>query len=161
MMPLAAAAAEFLSHKRIAIAGVSASGPNAANIIYRRMREDGYQVFAVNPHADYVEGDVSYHSIGEIPGGVDGVVVGTTPVAARTVAQECIELKVPRVWFHRSIGHGSYSGPAVDACEHAGISVIAGACPMMFLQHPDSGHRCLKWFFSMTGKLPRECTYHA
>lgn len=68
MMPLAAAAAEFLSHKRIAIAGVSASGANAANVIYRRVREDGYQVFAVNPHADHVEGDVSYHLIGEIPG---------------------------------------------------------------------------------------------
>jgi len=159
MIPLARAAAEFLSHQRIAIAGVSASGPNSANVIYRRMREDGYQVFAVNPNADYVEGDPSYHSIAEIPGGVDGVVVGTSPGVARAVAQECIELKVPRVWFHRSIGRGSYSGPAVDACESAGISVIAGACPMMFLEHTDNGHRCLKWFFTLTGKLPRECSY--
>ncbi len=161
MIPLAAAATEFLSQKRIAIAGVSASGPNSANVIYRRMRDDGYQVFAVNPNADYVEGDVSYHSIAEIPGGVDGVVVGTSPAHARAVAQECIDLRVPRVWFHRAVGTGSYSGPAVEACEHAGLRVIAGACPMMFLEPTDTGHRCLKWFYNMTGKLPRECSYQA
>ena len=47
------------------------------------LRERGYEVFAVNPNADEVEGDRCYHPLSEIPGGVDGVVIGTRPERAR------------------------------------------------------------------------------
>jgi hypothetical protein len=50
--------------------------------VYRRLRERGYEVFAVNPKADEVEGDRSYHDLRSIPGGVDAVVIGTRPETA-------------------------------------------------------------------------------
>ena len=37
---------DFLSQKRIAIAGVSRSKPGAASLIYRKFKDLGYQVFA-------------------------------------------------------------------------------------------------------------------
>ena len=159
MVPLAQAAAEFLTHRRIAVAGVSASKPNAANGIYRRLRKDGYRVYAVNPHADIVEGDACYHSISDLEDNVDGVVVGTHPDDAVEVARACIAAGIPRIWFHRSFGAGRLAGDAVRLCEEAGMSVIAGACPMMFLDPVDPGHKCIKWVFTKTGKLPRECAY--
>ncbi len=68
------AAAEFLANKRIAVTGVSRNpkGGHGSNIVYQRLRQRGYQVFAVNPNADTVEGDRCYHDLGSIPGGVDG-----------------------------------------------------------------------------------------
>jgi predicted CoA-binding protein len=52
------AASEFLAHRRIAVTGVSRSPANhGGNVVYNRLRERGYQVFAVNPNADEVEGD--------------------------------------------------------------------------------------------------------
>jgi predicted CoA-binding protein len=154
MSNLAAAAAEFLAQRRIAVAGVSRDQPNAANVIYRRLRTDGYDVFAVNPAADVVEGDRCYHSLAEIEGGVDAVVVGTHPDVSLAVVEACAAAGVPRVWLHRGIGEGSVSAEAVRYCEKHDIAVIAGACPMMFLEHADLGHRCIGWVLGKLGRLP-------
>ncbi|MGD2070220.1 MAG: CoA-binding protein [Gemmatimonadota bacterium] len=154
MDELRAAAEDFLSQRRIAVVGVSREGDSAANPVYRRLREKGYEVFPVNPHADEVEGDPCLPSVGEIPGGVDGVVVATHPAVSADVARECVAAGVPRVWFHRSFGTGSVSDEAVAVCEQAGLRVMAGACPMMFLEPVDFGHRCMRWILDKTGKLP-------
>jgi uncharacterized protein len=154
MTELKRAALEFLSHRRLAVAGVARDGANPANLIYRRLRRDGYEVFPVNPSASEVEGDVCYASVSGIPGGADGVVIATPPGATAGVVEECAAAGIPRVWIHRSFGTGSVSGEAVAACERHGIEVIAGACPMMFLDPVDVGHRCMRWLLGATGKLP-------
>jgi predicted CoA-binding protein len=60
MTTLRDAVDEFLAQKRLAVAGASRSGSEAANMVYRKLRGAGYQVFAVNPNATEVEGDTSY-----------------------------------------------------------------------------------------------------
>lgn len=146
----------FLACERVAVAGVSRTDVNeAANLIYRKLRDGGYAVFAVNPHADTVEGDDCYPSLAAIPDGVDAVVVGTHPDVTTEVARECVELGIRHVWMHRSFGQGSVSQEAVDLCRENGIRVIPGGCPMMFLAPVDFGHRCMRWFLGLTGKLPR------
>ena len=84
------AAAQFLSNKRVAVTGVS-SNPrgHGSNVVYQRLRERGFEVFAVNPNADEVEGDQCYHDLRSIPGGVDAVVIGTRPETAETTMREC------------------------------------------------------------------------
>jgi hypothetical protein len=72
MTTLAVKAASFLAQSRIAVAGVSRTRQDAANLIYRRLKARGYQVFPVNPHASEVEGDPCYPSPATIPGGVSG-----------------------------------------------------------------------------------------
>ncbi len=74
------AAADFLENKRIAITGVSREPQgHGSNTVYQRLRSRGYEVFAVNPNADEVEGDTCYHDLKSIPDGVDAVVIGTRP----------------------------------------------------------------------------------
>ncbi|MBI4260837.1 MAG: CoA-binding protein [Actinobacteria bacterium] len=69
------AASEFLAKRRIAVTGVSRNPKgHGANLVYRRLRERGYDVFAVNPSAGEVEGDPCFPDLGSIPGGVDAVV---------------------------------------------------------------------------------------
>lgn len=148
------AAKDFLSQRRIAVAGVSRSGRKAANLIYRKLRGAGYEVFPVNPRADQVEGDPCYPDLGSIPGGVDGVVISTKPESARVLVQECCRLGIPRVWMHRSLGEGSVSEEGVRLAREKGIRIIAGGCPMMFCEPVDFGHRCLRWFLGWSGRLP-------
>ncbi len=52
MSPLNEAVEDFLTHKRIAVAGVSRSESEASNLIYRKLRDAGSEVFAFNPNAD-------------------------------------------------------------------------------------------------------------
>ena len=53
---------------------------------------------------------------------------------------------VRRVWMHQSIGKqgSSVSPAAVEYCRQHKISVIAGACPMMFGPEADFGHTCMR-----------------
>jgi predicted CoA-binding protein len=155
MTKLKDAAEEFLAQDRIAVAGVSRDAKQPANLIYRRLRDTGHQVFPVNPNAETVEGDGCFPSVGAITGGVDGVVVVTTPEAAEQVVLDCAAAGVPRVWLHRGIGPGSSSDAAVALGHKHGISVIPGGCPNMFGATSDPGHRCLLAMLRMTGKVPR------
>lgn len=146
---------DFLAQERIAVVGVSRDKAQPANLIYRTLRKADHQVFAVNPNAEEVEGDVCYHALSSIPGGVGGVLIATTPEVTDAVVRDCAEQGVTRVWMHRSFGKGSVSEGAVAFCRERGIAVIAGACPMMFLPGADIGHRCMRWMLKLTGGLPR------
>ena len=145
---------EFLAQKRIAVAGVSRRSGEAGNLIYRKLRDTGHEVFATNPRTEEVEGDTCYPDLESIPGGVDAVVIATPPAASEEVVRQCSALGISRVWMHRSFGQGSVSEPAVDYCREHGISVVPGACPMMFCQPVDFGHKCMRWCLGLMGKLP-------
>lgn len=149
------AAKNFLALKRIAVAGVSRTPGNAANLIYRTLRSNRYQVFAVNPNADSVEGDPSYADLKSIPEKPEGVVIVTKPEVTDEIVRECAELGIRNVWMHNGMGT-SVSENAVAFCRENGISVIPGGCPMMFLSNADFGHRMMRWFQNLTGKLPKE-----
>lgn len=152
---VARAAEDFLSQKRIAVAGVSRDpAAHGGNVVYRRLRERGYEVFAVNPNAEQVEGDACYHDLASIPGGVDAVVIATNPRATPSVVEDCRSLGIRQVWMHRSFGEGSVDPAAVRAGRDAGMTVIAGGCPLMFEPTDDTAHRCIGWIVSHTGSRP-------
>ena len=83
MQKIKEAAAEFLASKRVAVTGVSRHPKDhGSNVVYKRLRDRGYDVFAVNPNADEVEGDRCHHDLRSIPGGVEAVVIATKPETA-------------------------------------------------------------------------------
>ena len=148
---------DFLAHKRIAVAGVSRHNSDhpVGNLIYQRLKKTGHDVFPVNPHMQTFEGDRCYPNLQSIPGGVDGVVIITRPEITERIVHDCTDAGVPRVWMHQSVGKGSsVSAQAVDYCRQHEISVIAGACPMMFGAGADLGHTCMRWILKLTGGLP-------
>ncbi len=149
------AAAEFLAHKRVAVTGVSRTADgHGGNVVYQRFRERGYQVFAVNPNADEVEGDRCYHDLSSIPGGVEAVVIGTRPEYAEATMRECVALQ--HVWMHRAFGSGSVSRPAAEYGRQHGISVIDGGCPCMFDPTADPGHKAMRFVCTLAGTVPRQ-----
>lgn len=157
MTTIKEAAAEFLSQKRVAVTGVSRNPEtHSSNVVYKRMRDRGYQVFAVNPNAQEVEGDVAYHDLASIPGGVDAVVIGTRPEIADETMRECAELGIGHVWMHRGPGAGSVSTTATEYGRRHGIKVIDGGCPCMFGPTADLGHKVMRVIFELNGNVPKE-----
>ena len=149
--------ADFLAQRRIAVAGVSRnkSSHPVGNLIYQRLKKSGHDVFPVNPNMQMFEGDRCYPDVKSIPGGVDGVVIVTRPEVTESIVHQCSDAGVRRVWMHQSIGKGSSVSPeAVEYCRKHDISVIAGACPMMYGPAVDFGHTCIKWFLRLTRGLP-------
>jgi len=148
---------DFLAQKRIAIAGVSRDNSHhpVGNLIYRRLKGTGHDVFPVNPHMQSFEGAPCYRDVQSIPGGVDGVVIITRPETTTQIVRDCATAGVRRVWMHQSVASSSSVSPAaVEYCRQHDISVIAGACPMMFGPGVDFGHTCIRWFLKLRGGLP-------
>jgi predicted CoA-binding protein len=143
--------AEFLEQPRIAVAGVSRDANQPANAIFRRLRLAGHTVHAVNPAASTVEGVVSHADLRAIGSPVDGLVIAAPPDAAVGLVQQCAELGIGRVWFHRSFGQGSVSDAAVALCRARGITCIAGGCPLMYCEPVDWAHRCMRWLLRWPG----------
>jgi uncharacterized protein len=146
--------AEFLRGKRIAVAGVSRESGLAANAVYRKLRDAGYEAFPINPNAPEVEGARCYPNLGSIPGPIDGVVVATHPDVAIDLVRQSSERGVKHVWFHRSFGEGSVSEAAVRECALRGIQCIVGGCPLMYCEPIDFGHRCMRWVLRWQARVP-------
>src|SRR5262245_25164309 len=146
---------DFLAQRRIAVAGVSRDSGQAANLIFRKLRDSGHEVFPINPRAKEVEGAACYPDLRSAPAPIDGVVILTRPEDALEVVHECAEVGVPRVWMHRGIGVGSVSEAAVAYCRERGIKVIAGGCPMMYCAPVDVAHRCMRWVLGVMGRVPK------
>jgi predicted CoA-binding protein len=148
---------DFLAQKRIAVAGVSRDKSHhpVGNLVYHRLKKSGHDVFAVNPNMQTFEDGRCYPDLQSIPGGVDGVVIVTRPETTQRIVRDCHEAGVPRVWMHQSIGKATSVSPeAVEYCREHGISVIGGACPMMYGAGVDFGHTCMRWMLGFTGGLP-------
>ena len=156
MQKIKQAASEFLANKRIAVTGVSRNAKDhGSNVVYKRLRERGYEVYAVNPNADEVEGDLAYRDLRSIPRGVDAVVIGTRPETAEATMHECADLGIKHVWMHRGPGAGSVSPAAAEYGREHGIAVIDGGCPCMFGPTADFGHKAMRVVLSLSGNVPR------
>jgi predicted CoA-binding protein len=155
-MKIKDAAAEFLACRRIAVTGVSREpADHGSNVVYKRLRERGYDVFAVNPNAEEVEGDKCYPDLASVPGGVEAVVIATRPEAGLQTMRECADLSIGHVWMHRGPGPGSVSEEAAEYGREQGIQVIDGGCPCMFGPTADAGHKAMCIVLKLSGNVPR------
>ncbi len=155
MQSVKEAASTFLANKRVAVTGVSRTPEtHGSNTVYRRLRERGYEVFAVNPNAQEVEGDRCYQDLKSIPGGVEAVVIGTRPEIAEDTMRECAELGIKHVWMHWGGGASSVSGTATEYGRRHGITVIDGGCPLMFGPTANFGHKVMR--VVLAGRVPKQ-----
>ena len=150
-------ATEFLAHKRVAVTGVSRQPANhGSNVVYKRLRERGFEVFPVNPNADEVEGDRCFADLKSVPVDLEWVVIGTRPETAEDTMRECVDLGISRVWMHRSFGEGSVSDAASAFGREHGVQVIDGGCPCMYDPVADPAHKVMRTMLQLTRKLPRQ-----
>ena len=91
-----------------------------------------------------------------MPEKVEGVVIGTKPDITEQLVEDCATLGIKNVWIHSTFGDGSYSEEAITKGKELGLNIIPRGCPMMFCEPVDIAHKCFRWFFGVTGKLPKE-----
>jgi predicted CoA-binding protein len=149
---------DFLAQKAIAVVGVSDKRETGCNLGYRKFKEAGYTVSAVNPRLSTYDGAPCYPDLKSIPNKPDAVFILANPKVTEQVVRECIELGIKRVWMHcllgtkpgLAAGMTSVSQDAVRLCHENGITVIPGACPNQFL-NPDFGHALMRVMFGAIG----------
>jgi predicted CoA-binding protein len=151
---------DFLVLKKIAVVGVSDKRDTGCNLNYKKFKEAGYKVYAVNPHISSYEGQPCYPDLKSIPEKPDGVFILASPKVTEQIVQQCVELGIKHIWMHCLMGTKpglakgitSVSPQAVEMCKANGITVIPGSCPNQFLK-PDFGHAVMRGMFRTFGFL--------
>ena len=151
---------DFLAQKKIAVVGVSDRRETGCNEAYRRFKDAGYQVYAVNPRISTFKGGPSYPDLKAIPEKPDAVFILASPKTTEQIVQQCVELGIKHVWMHCLMGTkpglqegaSSVSQAAVETCKANGIAVIPGSCPNQFLK-PDLGHKMMRGLWGLMGFL--------
>ncbi len=118
---------EFLACKRIAVVGVSRDPAKSGYQVYSDLKRKGYEVYAVNPHCDRVNGEPCYPNLTSLPLKVEGVSLVVPPETARGVVEECLRLGISRLWFQP----GAESTELLAYCQANHLRVVYGQCVMI------------------------------
>jgi predicted CoA-binding protein len=142
---------DFISQRQLAIAGASRDPKKFGSIVYHDLKSKGYQVYAVNPNAETIDGDPSYPNLAALPVPVAGVICLTKPGVTEEIVRQAAAAGIKQVWLQQ----GSESQAAVDFCRQNGIAVISHECIMMF--QPDAAwfHRAHRFVRDVFGGGPK------
>lgn len=151
---------DFLAQKKIAVVGVSDKRETGCNLAYKKFKENGYQVYGVNPRISTYDGTPCYPDLKSIPETPDAIFILTSPKVTEQIVQQCVDLGIKHVWMHCMMGTRpglaasmtSVSQSAVETCKANGIAVIPGSCPNQFLK-PDFGHGLMRVMWRTFGFL--------
>ncbi|MEW5938675.1 MAG: CoA-binding protein [Chloroflexota bacterium] len=149
---------DFLAQMKIAVVGVSDQRETGCNLAYKKFKDNGYQVFAINPRMSTYDGAPCYPDLKSVPERPEAVFILANPKVTDQIVQQCADLGVKHVWMHcmmgtkpgLAAGMTSVSREAVETCRRNGIAVIPGACPNQFLK-PDFGHAMMRGMWRLFG----------
>jgi len=139
--------------------GVSRDPNDFSVKLFTELCGRGYDMVPVNPRAQQLLGRRCFARVEEIEPPVSAVLLMTTPDVTDAVIGDCADAGVGYVWMYRAGGphsanQGAVSPNAIDFCRAAGIEVVPGECPYMFL--PGAGiHRLHGLIRQIVGTYPR------
>ncbi|HET7087514.1 MAG TPA: CoA-binding protein, partial [Anaerolineae bacterium] len=90
---------DFVHCQTIAVVGASRTGKKFGNMAYRDLKKRGYDVLAVHPTAQTLEGDTCYASLRDLPRTPDGVIVSLPPNKVTPVLRDAADLGIRNVWL--------------------------------------------------------------
>ena len=125
---------EILNSRRFAVVGASRDQSKYGYMVYRTLKEAGYEVYPVNPNADSIDGDIAYPLIDNVPVKLDCIVTVVPPEVTYEIVRRAGHLRIPTMWLQP----GSESVPAILEMEAQGIQgVHSGPCIMVAVRtHP-------------------------
>jgi uncharacterized protein len=124
---------DFLTHKRIAMIGVSRDAKSFTRNVTALFKSKGYEVVPVNPNTKEIEGQPCFAHVQDVQPQVDTALVLTAPPDSEQVVRECARAGVKRVWLYGPGSAKAANASAVSFCREHGIDVIPGECPFMFI----------------------------
>ena len=155
MQDIKEAASAFLANKRVAVTGVSRTPKShGSNTVYRRLRDRGYEVFAVEPERRRGRGGSllpgSEVDPGRCRGGRDRNAAGDRRGHDARVRRARHRARLDASGPER----GQRLAGRHDYGRQHGITVIDGGCPLMFGPTADFGHKVMRLVYA--GHVPKQ-----
>jgi len=117
--------AAFLAGDGFAVVGASRDRAKYGNKVLRSYLQAGRHVYAVNPRAREVEGQVSYPDLAALPEKVHGASIITPPAVTEQIVEQAAAAGIRHLWMQP----GAESPAAIERAAELGLSLIhSGPC---------------------------------
>jgi hypothetical protein len=111
----------------IALVGATDDPNKYGSIIYRNLRQRGYQIYPVNPRRQTVAGDAAYASLDRLPVRPTLVCLVVPPAVGLEIIEQCAQLRLPNIWLQP----GAEDASLLARLEALRCNYSAGACIMV------------------------------
>ena len=115
---------------------------------FRGLKAMGKTVYAIDPSANFIDGDVAYPGLAQLPGPVEGLIVEVPKAETRDWIAAAAAAGIRDVWVH--MAHDTPEAIALAA--EKGINLRTGTCAVMYLNPGLSYHSIHKLIMKMLGK---------
>jgi uncharacterized protein len=115
---------KMLNLKTWALLGATPDESRFGYKILKRLDEKGYNVYGINPKYDEIAGLKIYHSIEELPQGVEGVNIIVNPKVAINSLDKIKNLGIKNLWFQP----GSFDEEVITKAKEMGFNIEYQQC---------------------------------
>lgn len=111
---------EMLKNKVWAVVGANDNPNKFGYMIYKKLKERGYEVYAVNPRYGNIEGDKCYPSLSSLPNKPQAVDMVVSPQNGMTIIDEAASLGIKNIWFQP----GTSDDEILKQAEDKGMNIV-------------------------------------
>jgi predicted CoA-binding protein len=112
------------SYKKIAVVGISSNPGRPSHYVSQFMKDNGYQIFPVNPGLDEVLGEKCYTSLSDIPDEIEVVNIFRRAEYVDEIVAEAIKVGAKVIWMQEGIINEGAAQKAIEA----GLQVVMDRC---------------------------------
>ncbi|MTI54072.1 CoA-binding protein [Geosporobacter ferrireducens] len=120
---------EMLEKKIWAVIGATPNVEKFGYKIFKKLKSKGYEVYAVNPNYDTVEGDKCYSDLASLPVKPECVNMVVPPAVSKKFLAEIEKEGIQYVWFQP----GTFDEDTIDQAESKGLKIVYYDCVLVAL----------------------------
>ena len=137
----------FWERDRYVVVGHSAGRP-FPKITYNALKGRGKTVYAIDPEATEIEGDLAYVGFEALPGPVDAAVLELPKEETAAWVARAADAGITEVWLHQMTD----TPEALAEAERRGLHVLSGHCAVMYTHQGFSMHSPHRFIWKLLGK---------
>ncbi len=142
---------KFLEPRKMAIAGASRNLKKFGGVVFKELREKGFELYPINPNAEEIQGVKCYKSVDEIPKDVMHLLILTSKEETEVVALAAVKKGIKMIWIQQK----SETPEVIKTIEKAGIPLIYNKCIMMFATPVKGFHGFHRFLAKSFGGYPK------
>ncbi|MGF7058593.1 CoA-binding protein [Brassicibacter mesophilus] len=120
----------MLGQKVWAVIGVTPNQQKFGYKIWKKLRQENYEVYPVNPKYTDVEGEKCYRALKELPQRPDVVNFVVPPQVSLKALDEAKELGIKYLWFQP----GTAGEEVINSAEDMGFEIVFHDCVLVALE---------------------------
>jgi predicted CoA-binding protein len=110
----------MLQKKIWAVIGANNDSDKYGNIIYKKLKARGYEVYPVNPNCEKVEGDTCYRDLRSLPRKPEVINMVVSPKRGKAIIEEAAELGIEFIWLQP----GTYDDELLKLINSKGLHAV-------------------------------------